>query len=164
MGIANNHSDVTHWWGKKGTPWEPYTMDRLRADIAEALGEQEGEVGMYTGVVQTKYDGQINLWSDTKKSKSLAKIKDGTTVTIQEEVGAGWCKVDYNGLEGFCDGKYLVNRKPVDEPDTGEPETPPEMPEIEENETEDGKIIIDVTFRGISPAQLDAVLEVLGLA
>lgn len=72
--------------------------------------------------------------------------------------------MDYNGLEGFCDGKYLVKRKPVDEPDTGEPETPPEMPEIEENETEDGKIIIDVTFRGISPAQLDAVLEVLGLA
>lgn len=82
MGIANNHSDVAHWWGKKGTPWEPYTMDRLRADIAETLGEQEGEVGMYTGVVQTKYDGQINLWSDTKKSKSLAKIKDGTIVTI----------------------------------------------------------------------------------
>lgn len=38
LGLANNHADVNHWWGKKGTAWEPYTMDRLRADVAEALG------------------------------------------------------------------------------------------------------------------------------
>ena len=37
LGIANNHADVKHWWGKKGTSWEPYTMDRLRADIAAEL-------------------------------------------------------------------------------------------------------------------------------
>ena len=40
----------------------------------------------------------------------------------------------------------------------------PEMPDIIENETEDGKIIIDVTFKGLSPEQLDKVLEVLDLA
>lgn len=165
MGIANNHSDVTHWWGKKGTPWEPYTMDRLRADIAAALGEEKEEGVMYTAVVKTKYDGQINLWSNTKKSKSLAKLKDGTTVTIEEEVGAGWCKVSYNGMEGYCDGKYLVDRKPIEDADVDEPEeNTPEMPDIIENETEDGKIIIDVTFKGLSPEQLDKVLEVLDLA
>ena len=120
---------------------------------------------MYTAVVKTKYDGQINLWSNTKKSKSLAKLKDGTTVTIEEEVGAGWCKVSYNGMEGYCDGKYLVDRKPIEDADVDEPEeNTPEMPDIIENETEDGKIIIDVTFKGLSPEQLDKVLEVLDLA
>lgn len=37
-GRASNHADVNHWWGKKGTSWEPYTMTRLRHDVAEALG------------------------------------------------------------------------------------------------------------------------------
>lgn len=38
LGLASNHADVRHWWGKKGTAWEPYTMDKLRADIAKELG------------------------------------------------------------------------------------------------------------------------------
>lgn len=37
-GRASNHADVNHWWGKMGTSWEPYTMPRLRRDVAEALG------------------------------------------------------------------------------------------------------------------------------
>ena len=37
-GRASNHADVNHWWGKPGTAWEPYTMPRLRHDVAEALG------------------------------------------------------------------------------------------------------------------------------
>ena len=119
---------------------------------------------MYTAVVKTKYDGQINLWSDTKKSKSLAKIKDGTTVTIEEEVGAGWCAVAYNGKEGYCDGRYLVNRKPIEDEGMEEPDPTPEMPEIVEKEDEEGRILIDVTFRDISPRQLQDVLEMLGLA
>ena len=38
LGIANNHADVKHWWGKKGTSWEPYTMDRLRAEVSAETG------------------------------------------------------------------------------------------------------------------------------
>lgn len=37
LGIANNHADVSHWWGRKGTAWEGYSMHKLRADIAQAL-------------------------------------------------------------------------------------------------------------------------------
>jgi len=37
-GRASNHADVNHWWGKLGTAWKPYTMPRLRHDVAEALG------------------------------------------------------------------------------------------------------------------------------
>jgi len=38
LGLASNHADVRHWWGKKATSWEQYTMDRLRRDIAAELG------------------------------------------------------------------------------------------------------------------------------
>lgn len=38
LGLASNHADVRHWWGKQGTSWEPYTMDRLRMDIAAEMG------------------------------------------------------------------------------------------------------------------------------
>ena len=37
LGLASNHADVNHWWGKSGTSWEPYTMDKLRRDVANAL-------------------------------------------------------------------------------------------------------------------------------
>lgn len=37
LGVASNHADVNHWWGKKGTSWEPYTMTRFRAEIADEL-------------------------------------------------------------------------------------------------------------------------------
>ena len=37
-GYASNHADVEHWWGKKGTSWEQYTMARLRKDVADNLG------------------------------------------------------------------------------------------------------------------------------
>ena len=40
MGMASNHSDVTHWWGKKGTAWEHYTMYTLRDDVAKNLGKK----------------------------------------------------------------------------------------------------------------------------
>lgn len=35
-GVASNHGDVLHWWGKFG-----YTMDGFRADVAEKLLEDE---------------------------------------------------------------------------------------------------------------------------
>lgn len=38
MGYASNHADVKHWWGKKGTAWEQYTMDRLREEVSEEIG------------------------------------------------------------------------------------------------------------------------------
>jgi len=38
LGIANNHADVGHWWGKGA--WKGYSMDRLRADVAAALQDE----------------------------------------------------------------------------------------------------------------------------
>lgn len=40
MKCASNHADVNHWWGKRGTAWEQYTMARLRKEVAEELEKQ----------------------------------------------------------------------------------------------------------------------------
>lgn len=61
LGLASNHADVRHWWGRQGTAWEPYTMDRLRADIATELGVEleysgtirKGSVGAAVTTLQT---------------------------------------------------------------------------------------------------------------
>lgn len=47
-GRASNHADVNHWWGKKGTSWEQYTMTRLRKEVADALGVELKESIMRT--------------------------------------------------------------------------------------------------------------------
>lgn len=59
LGLASNHADVRHWWGKAGTAWEPYTMDRLRADIASELG------------VTLTYSATLSLGSSGDAVKSL---------------------------------------------------------------------------------------------
>ena len=37
-GVASNHADVMHWWGKSGTAWANYNMYTLRNDVAKNLG------------------------------------------------------------------------------------------------------------------------------
>ena len=160
LGIANNHGDVLHWWGKKGTPWEPYTMDKLRADVAAAIGEEKK---MYTAIVKTKTGNGINLWSDVKKTDSLAKIRDGASVTILEELNSPWCAAAYQGLDGCCDGSYLINRQEMDSTDgvDGEGDQTPEMPNIVEH---DDGLLFDMTLKNLTPAQVRDVMEALGLA
>lgn len=37
LGFASNHEDVMHWWGKRNTSWDQYTMNRLRKDVKDML-------------------------------------------------------------------------------------------------------------------------------
>ncbi|MDL2318784.1 SpoIID/LytB domain-containing protein [Eubacteriales bacterium OttesenSCG-928-A19] len=119
MGIANNHSDVGHWWGKKGTPWEPYTMDRLRAEIAAELN-LPSEFPCQAQVV-TKKD-PLGVWSipgaNAKGRTSLGKLpKD----SIAQVVGRSWLPGWYlvigdEGKVGHSDGQHLLPMEPtVDE-------------------------------------------------
>lgn len=63
-GVASNHADVTHWWGKQGTAWEHYTMYTLREDVARNLGKKlapdfkgilrKGSAGQSVFILQSK--------------------------------------------------------------------------------------------------------------
>lgn len=63
-GVASNHADVTHWWGKAGTAWASYNMYTLRRDVAKNLGKElapdlnvilrKGSVGEAVLILQEK--------------------------------------------------------------------------------------------------------------
>jgi N-acetyl-anhydromuramyl-L-alanine amidase AmpD len=63
-GVASNHADVSHWWGRRGTAWERYTMYTLRQDVAKNLGVpivpdvktvlRKGSVGQSVYLLQEK--------------------------------------------------------------------------------------------------------------
>ena len=66
---------------------------------------------------QTVADMQMKVWSHnsvhlrekpTTKSKILAKLKPGTTVTVVEKVRGGlWAHVTVNGMEGYIDSRLI---------------------------------------------------------
>lgn len=126
MGYASNHADVKHWWGKKGTAWEQYTMDRLRKEVSEEIGvalletirkgctgeavmELQGylqELGYYTGEIDGDAgNGTINAIKQFQRDNGLT-------------------------ADGICGKKTWaalfeqVNPDTPDEPDT--PDTPSE--------------------------------------
>lgn len=78
LGLASNHADVRHWWGKNGTAWEPYTMDRLRRDIAAELGVKL----TVTTTIQKGANGDAVAALQTE----LAKL--GYTITIDGDFGS----------------------------------------------------------------------------
>lgn len=88
LGLASNHADVRHWWGKSGTAWEQYTMDRLRSDIAKELGVELkytttiklGSVGAAVSALQTflsNYGYEISVDGDfgSKTKSTLQKFQ-----------------------------------------------------------------------------------------
>lgn len=120
LGLANNHSDVNHWWGKPGTAWAQYTMDRLRADVADALNPITYP---YVARVETKAS-PLNIWNkattNTADRITLARVTKGDTLTVTGRAGlAGWYAVQKDGASGFADGQYLAkiaNSVPGDVP------------------------------------------------
>lgn len=102
LGLASNHADVRHWWGKKS--WEPYTMDTLRRDIAAELG-----------VVITPEEGGTNVTISKGSTGAAvtelqqALIKLGYLLSVDGDFGPETERVlkacqEANGLE--ADGVY----------------------------------------------------------
>jgi len=114
VGLANNHTDVTHWWGERGTPWERYTMDTLRADLAAALSIKDEYP--FDALVVTQ-SSPLNIWRDVRKTRSLAKVPSGEALTVTGTDISGWFRVEKDGIAGVADGQYLrrIERDAADE-------------------------------------------------
>lgn len=78
LGLASNHADVSHWWGRKGTSWEPYTMDRLRRDIAAELGVAL----MYTATIKKGSSG------DAVKALQTVLAEIGYSIAVDGSFGS----------------------------------------------------------------------------
>lgn len=125
-GVASNHADVTHWWGKKGTSWEQYNMFRLRMDIAKNLGVKlhvdiydkvfkKGNSGDAVGLIQMRLNelgfdcGRVDCIYGTTTSEAVKAFQKANNLTV----------------DGIC-GPITVNRLiPKDEP-ISEPEPVPD--------------------------------------
>lgn len=84
MGLASNHADVGHWWGK--SPWQDYTMDRLRSNIAKELEGTDWSAPEYMSILQFGSYGEdvktlqnlLNIWNESlDKHAFVALIVDG---------------------------------------------------------------------------------------
>ena len=98
MGYASNHADVNHWWGKKGTPWEDYTMDRLRKEVSEEIGVELMETirkGSSGDDVKTLQEYLLTL--GYYKGKIDGEAGSGTIAAVKEFQRAEGLKVD-----GIC--------------------------------------------------------------
>lgn len=72
MGIASNHADVGHWWGRFGV-----TMDDFRADVAQELAEAARP--LYR-VRRTWADKGSQLGAFKDLAKAIAACPDGYSV------------------------------------------------------------------------------------
>lgn len=67
--VASNHEDVMHWWGKRNTSWEQYTMDRLRKDVAEQLKAEGYQIQ------EAKIDTTVSVRSTVRRGSSGSDVK-----------------------------------------------------------------------------------------
>lgn len=101
LGLASNHGDVLHWFGKYGI-----TMAKIRKDIANAMGktpepepEPKPEPGKVPYTIKLKKGTPI--FRDASHMYPVAQIKISTNYTIVQEQdsfgllksGAGWVQL-----------------------------------------------------------------------
>lgn len=116
IGLANNHADVAHWWGKPGTAWEAYSMERLRLDIADALGVREAFP--YPAAVRTRTGGPISLWSvpgtnaAARRRVCYARYAQVLTVLGRSSLSGWFLARTEDGETGHADGQYLAKLPP----------------------------------------------------
>lgn len=134
LGVASNHADVTHWWGKKGTSWEPYTMSRLRSDVASnllALGlptKAEELPANRLPTIKKGYVGEeVRYLQRLLTENEFATSSDGMFGSGTEGALKKFQSSKHLSVDGVCGGKTwsaLITTP------TGEP-TPPTDEDIE---------------------------------
>lgn len=92
LGLASNHADVRHWWGRKS--WEPYTMDTLRRDIAAELG------------VRLQYSATIKRGTSGDAVKYLQEALTAAGFPLEADGSFG--KLTQNALVLYQRAKGLV--------------------------------------------------------
>lgn len=63
---------------------------------------------IFKAIVKTRLPLSLNIWRDTRKSKSLAKVPRGDEVYVIDLVDGTWARIQYKGFVGYVDRKYLI--------------------------------------------------------
>lgn len=129
IGYASNHADVNHWWGKKGTAWEQYTMDRLRREVSEEIGVALLETIRKGSTGEAVMELQGYLQELGYYGGEIDGIAGGGTVTAIK----AFQKDNDLTVDGVCGKKTWAALLEQANPDT--PEVPDEPDEPKESVT-----------------------------
>lgn len=112
-GIASNHGDPDHWWGRFGR-----TMDDFRADVARTLGGGTAQPTLPLATRQVNTPGDMLNVRDAAnaKGKKLGELAHGSAVEVYGLADNGWALIQQGGLRGWVNGKYLVEPEKTFEP------------------------------------------------
>ena len=64
----------------------------------------------YVAFVKTRFGRGIGIWTDTRKSRRLVQIPDGSAVSVIAHMNNNWAQVTHNGVTGFADRQYLIKQ------------------------------------------------------
>lgn len=108
-GVVRSKLEATPWTSWLACPYISY------AGFEDLLAEEPFKTP-YEALVTTK-TSPLNIWTDSKKTRSLLQIAKGDTLTVIGYGDApGWWRVVKNGIAGYADGQYLTKILPsVDE-------------------------------------------------
>lgn len=97
-GIASNHSDVGHWWGRFGV-----TMDDFRRDVSRSMDAEKSPVYRVRRSWADK-DSQLGAYTDLNNAKAACPVgysvfdKDGKVVYQNLEEEINMTKVEMEAL------------------------------------------------------------------
>ena len=111
QGIASNHGDPDHWWGKFGK-----TMDAFRVAVAQKLEGAQPAEPLYTRQVNTPGDTLNVRGAANAKGDKLGELAHGSTVEAYGLADNGWVLIQQGSLRGWVNGKYLVEPEKTFEP------------------------------------------------
>lgn len=120
------HSSSTQ--GGRGVVETPLTSKEGWTHLAvhRYIGTQEEAMAMdkiYSALVVTQKD-PLNVREFPKTGRILGKIPKGMFVDVLREDEYGWMQIRYNELEGYVDGKYLVEAGEDAEDDADDADPP----------------------------------------
>ena len=124
MGLASNHSDISHWLGKFGQ-----TMDGFRAQVREAMSEPIDvtyvdcdEVRVLCQAVVDNPDRWLNVRSGPGKGyKVVFRVEKGSIVNVLNDSNRDWWNIQQDGKTGYAMSEYL---KKVQDEEPEAPDTP----------------------------------------
>ena len=116
--FANSNEKDARWWHSNMDAIAKSYADALEAwwagegnELPDGNGEQPKEEPApiaATARLKSSYIFKFNLWSDPKKTESLARIKHGVDIqilTLKHE--DGFYPVIYEGMRGWVDKRYI---------------------------------------------------------
>ena len=75
--------------------------------IEKPVDPELSKDALYFAEVITRNPVSLNIWSNTRKSKSLKVVPRGAMVEVLQIIDGTWAKVRFDGVVGYSDRQYL---------------------------------------------------------